>query len=183
MMAAGEENAPESVEALENIPAETPRDAQAAFDAGGAVDADEMRVLFGAGEESPDAEQEADEVRVATPYTNTVAHPRDIASLIAEEDLPPAPPEFEGEEDAANALSASLDSMIGELLDVEIREPSEREDYIPPDESSFPPRSADAYRQKPPKADVGAVVLRLVTVVTFFVCGISIGLWMSYFLM
>jgi hypothetical protein len=208
------ENAPEPLEARQ--------EAQAEFDVAGVVEADEMRVLFGTGEESTQAEEvpadappvedeppsmlnaaeedtpaapagehdettlpeplpEADDVRVATPYASTVAHPKDIVVMVAADNLPPPPIEFDGEETAANALSASLDSMIGELLDVEINEPVEP-DFIPPDESSFPPRTGDAYRRKI-QIDVGAVVLQLVVTVTFFVCGISIGLWTSYFLM
>jgi hypothetical protein len=194
MMAADGKNALEPVEARqearEDIPAETTQDASAAFGAGAVVEADEMRVLFGFGEDSPEARavengeataQEADEARVVTPYTSTVAHPKDITVLVAEEDLPPALPEFDGEETAAKALSASLNTMIGELLEVEIKEPK-GPDHISPDESGFPPRTSDAYRRKI-QIDADAVVLEFVAAASFFVCGLNIGLWTSYFFM
>ena len=85
--------------------------------------------------------------------------------------------------DALSALSTTLDSLIADLLDVEIKEYSVP-DFIHPDESGFPPRNPAAYkpRRKPAKnLSFQEILLVIALTAAIFLVGMSCGLWSSYF--
>jgi hypothetical protein len=84
--------------------------------------------------------------------------------------------------DALNALSTTLDALIADLLDVEIKEYS-TPDFIHPDESGFPSRNPAAYkpRKQAKNLSLQEIVVIIVLTAAIFLVGMSCGLWSSYF--
>ncbi|MDR3353772.1 MAG: hypothetical protein LBO21_01890 [Synergistaceae bacterium] len=84
--------------------------------------------------------------------------------------------------DALSALSTTLDSLITDLLDVEIKEYAVP-DFIHPDESGFPPRNPAAYKPLKSSRNLSfqEILLVIALVAAIFIVGMSCGLWSSYF--
>ena len=125
------------------------------------IKSDEAEPVSGESVEAGEAPEETvpeslvatDEERVVTPYESVAANPRDLA-----EETPTLP----------------------DPVEEEPKKPYKRDD-IPPDiPPVFPPRTRGAFRKKI-RARAAAVLFPLFAVATFFVCGLSIGLWTSYF--
>jgi hypothetical protein len=87
------------------------------------------------------------------------------------------------QDDALSNLSMTLDSLISDLLDVEIKE-YERPDFIHPDESGFPSRDPTAYKPTKPKKGISVqeIMIIIALIAAIFLVGMSCGLWGSYFM-
>jgi hypothetical protein len=94
----------------------------------------------------------------------------------------PADPSLAERGDALDALSTTLDSLIADLLDVEIKEYSVP-DFIHPDESGFPSRNPAAYkpRKQTKSLSIQEIMVIIVLIAAIFLVGMSCGLWSSYF--
>lgn len=120
----------------------------------------------------------------STPHESVAANPRELGEEDEEEEQPVAQEEVtlpEASEVAGKALSTSLDSMISELLEAEVKEPGEH-DYVLHEESAFPPRTRAAYKKKN-VINAKDLFFNLFVATTTLLCGFSVGLWLSYFFM
>jgi hypothetical protein len=93
----------------------------------------------------------------------------------------PVPYEYN---DALVDLSSTLDSLIADLIEVEIKEYA-APDFIHPDESGFPSRDPGSYNKKN-KVRKGLKLQEVLVIIAFiaaiFLVGMSCGLWGVYFL-
>jgi hypothetical protein len=92
--------------------------------------------------------------------------------------------EFDERQNTLDSLSAALDSLISDLLEVEIHEYA-IPDFIHPDESGFPSMDPASYEKKPPvqkKRSLHEILLIAALITAIFLVGASFGLWGSYFL-
>jgi hypothetical protein len=94
-------------------------------------------------------------------------------------------PETDGSQEKFDSLSSTLDSLIADLLEVEINEYS-YPDFIHPDESGFPSRDPASYEENAPdlhkKRSIKELLLVATLITAIFLVGLSFGLWGAYFL-
>jgi hypothetical protein len=95
------------------------------------------------------------------------------------------PPEADESQEKLESLSSTLDSLIADLLEVEINEYS-YPDFIHPDESGFPSRDPASYAERAPdphkKRSAKELLLIAALITAIFLVGLSFGLWGAYFL-
>jgi hypothetical protein len=102
-------------------------------------------------------------------------------------DAAPAPVDFgiDDKQEKLDSLSSTLDSLIADLLEVEINEYS-YPDFIHPDESGFPSKDPASYAkepsEQPKRRSVKELLLVAALVTAIFLVGLSFGLWGAYFL-
>jgi hypothetical protein len=83
-------------------------------------------------------------------------------------------------DDKQESLSTTLDSLIADLLEVEINEYS-YPDFIHPDESGFPSKDPASYAEReveaPKKRSWSEFLLVVALITAIFMVGLSFGLW------
>jgi hypothetical protein len=93
------------------------------------------------------------------------------------------PDTLDAHEEALNNIAYTLDSLIADLLEAEVREYA-FPDFIHPDETGFPLKDA-VHPVLPPEEkkgrDLQELLVVLALIAAIFLVGLSFGLWGSYF--
>jgi hypothetical protein len=110
---------------------------------------------------------------------------QEFESRVSAEDAMPRDFVIDDKQEKLDSLSTTLDSLIADLLEVEINEYS-YPDFIHPDESGFPSKDPASYKKKqieqPKRRSVNELLLAAALVTAIFLVGLSFGLWGAYFL-
>jgi DNA-directed RNA polymerase subunit RPC12/RpoP len=139
----------------------------------------------------PDDPGTAESLAVSTRHESLLAKldrmERDLAS-INDEHLPSSAPDDDAEdlylhEEALKNISYTLDSLISDLLEAEIREYT-FPDFIHPDESGFPLKEKVHHvnpPEEPKRKNLQEILVIAALVAAIFLVGLSFGLWGAYF--
>jgi hypothetical protein len=88
--------------------------------------------------------------------------------------------DFDVHEEALKNISYTLDALISDLLEAEIKEYT-FPDFIHPDESGFPLKEAVRAPKAPEKKSLQEFLVIAALIAAIFLVGLSCGLWGAYF--